>query len=324
MEVYARENVCFAYKVYSAFDVLFCDEGWAVMSRENDVDSGTLYLVPTPIGNLEDITLRALRILQEVDFIAAEDTRHSRKLLTHFSIHPKKLFSYHEHNVRTAGETIVELLRMGHSGALISDAGMPGISDPGFDLITQMIEAKLPYVVLPGPSAVITAIVGSGLSTARFSFHGFLPRDRKNRRETIERLVSRKETLVFYEAPHRIEKLLEDLYEGFGDCPVVIAKELTKRHEQYVRGRLSEHEHLLPEELRRGEMVVLVDVDSQWSNRFPVGQDHIVGRLQLSIVDHVSELMAEGLSKKDAMREVAKARSISRRDVYQMILEDKA
>ncbi|MCI0182635.1 MAG: 16S rRNA (cytidine(1402)-2'-O)-methyltransferase [Acidibacillus sp.] len=293
------------------------------MSKEQAVLPGTLYVVPTPIGNLEDMTFRALRILQEVDFIAAEDTRHSRKLLTHFDIHPKRLFSYHEHNIRTSGDTVIDLLQSGLSGALISDAGMPAVSDPGYDLIAQLIEADLPFVVLPGPSAVITALVGSGLSTGRFSFHGFLPRDHKDRLEIILKLRGRTETFIFYEAPHRIDKLLADLYEGLGDCPVVIAKELTKRNERYVRGRLSEYEHLLPQEIKRGEMVVLVEADPQWSHQVPLNDEFIDKKLSLTIPDHVEELVAKGMTRKEAMREVAKARSISRRDVYQILLNHK-
>ncbi|PWI57588.1 16S rRNA (cytidine(1402)-2'-O)-methyltransferase [Sulfoacidibacillus thermotolerans] len=284
---------------------------------------GTLYVVPTPIGNLEDITLRALRVLQEVDFIAAEDTRHTRKLLTHFAIRPKQFFSYHEHNVRTAGESVIRLLQAGYSGALVSDAGMPAISDPGFDLIALLVAEQLPYVVLPGPNAAMTALVGSGLDTKNFSFHGFLPRVAKERRAIIEQLRGRSETLIFYEAPHRIDKMLADLYEGLGNCPVVIAKELTKHHECYVRGRLAEHQQLLPEEMKRGEMVVLVGADPQWDPHVTQNHQSVLGE-QLSIAEHVAQWMAEGLTQKEAMREVAKARSISRRDVYRALLENKS
>ncbi len=279
---------------------------------------GTLYVVPTPIGNLEDITLRALRVLKEAHFVAAEDTRHTKKLLTHFDIHPAELFSYREHNSREAGAKIIALLEQGRSGAVVSDAGMPAISDPGLKIVVDLVELGYPMVVLPGPNALLTALVGSGLSTEAFSFHGFLDRQSKWRRAALEFLKMRPETLVFYESPHRIHKSLADMHAIFGDRQVVIAKELTKVHERYVRGRLSEWNTLLSPDATRGEMVVLIE----GMTSAPVSQEksNSASYEGESIAQHVSRLMDEGLDKKEAMREVAKARSMSRRDVYQTLL----
>ncbi len=279
---------------------------------------GTLYVVPTPIGNLEDITLRALRVLKEVHFIAAEDTRHTKKLLNHFDIHPTEFFSYREQNSREAGAKVRALLEQGRSGAVVSDAGMPAISDPGRQVIADLVELGFPFVVLPGPSALLTALVGSGLATEAFSFHGFLDRQTKGRRTTLELLKMRRETLVFFESPHRIEKSLEDMHAVFGDRQVVVARELTKVHEHYVRGRLSEWSALLPPEAMRGEMVVLIEGMTA-APEYPETAD--AGLLEgESVAQHVRRLMDEGLDKKEAMRAVAKARSITRRAVYQSLL----
>ena len=190
-----------------------------------------LYVCPTPIGNLEDITLRTIRTLEEVDYIAAEDTRHTIKLLNHLNI-KKPLISLHEHNEAFKSKELIELITSGHDVALVSDAGMPGISDPGEKLIKQCIESEVEVVTLPGPSAFITALVNSGLDTSRFTFIGFLDRNNKTRKETIEALKARQETLIFYEAPHRIEKTISELFEILGDRKIVIARELTKKYEQ--------------------------------------------------------------------------------------------
>ncbi|MHB1629065.1 MAG: 16S rRNA (cytidine(1402)-2'-O)-methyltransferase [Bacilli bacterium] len=279
---------------------------------------GTLYVVPTPIGNLEDITLRALRVLKEAHFIAAEDTRHTKKLLNHFDIHPTELFSYREQNSREAGAKVRALLEQGRSGAVVSDAGMPAISDPGRQMIADLVELGSPFVVLPGPSALLTALVGSGLATGAFSFHGFLDRRAKVRRSALEFLKMRPETLVFFESPHRIEKSLADMHAVFGDRQVVVARELTKVHEHYARGRLSEWSALLPPEAMRGEMVVLIEGMTA-APECPETAD--AGLLEgESAAQHVRRLMDEGLDRKEAMRAVAKARRITRRAVYQSLL----
>ena len=288
------------------------------MKESDRPTPGTLHVVPTPIGNLEDITLRALRVLNEAHFIAAEDTRHTKKLLNHFNIHPVELFSYREQNSREAGAKIIALLERGHPGVVVSDAGMPAISDPGFTLVAELVKLGLPIVVLPGPSASLTALVGSGLSTETFSFHGFLDRRSKWRKIALEFLKMRPETLIFFESPHRIGKSLADMHAVFGDRQVVIARELTKVHEQYARGRLSEWNTLLLPDAARGEMVVLIEGLAAASSLAQTAD--AVSCEGESVAQHVERLMDAGLDKKEAMREVAKARSMSRRAVYQTLL----
>lgn len=287
--------------------------------------SGTLYIVPTPIGNLEDITLRALRILQSVAFLAAEDTRHTRKLLTHFEIRPQQVFSYHEHNTEAAGQRIVTLLREGLSGALVTDAGMPGISDPGHAIIRTLIAKELPFVVLPGPSAFVMALVASGLATDAFAFFGFLPRDKKHRRAYLETIRERPETLLFYEAPHRLQAMLADLHAVMGgERQVVIARELTKLHESWYRGALADWASLIEAGEVRGEMVVLVEgcradaSDGALSGRTPEGAIDV-----LFIQAQVNRLVKDGVDKKEAMRIVAKSCQLARRDVYQALLHER-
>src|SRR5256712_3256309 len=220
---------------------------------------GTLYVVPTPIGNLEDITQRALRVLGEVDLIACEDTRHTRKLLNHYAIKTKTI-SYHEHNERERAAQLCAMIEAGKSVALVSDAGTPAISDPGFRLVRLAIEAGLPVVSLPGPSALITALAGSGLPTDEFFFSGFLPARSGARRTRLEELRSIPATLIFYEAPHRIVPTLNDSLEILDEREAVVARELTKLHEEIVRGRLSElAARFSSSESVRGEMVLMID-----------------------------------------------------------------
>ena len=285
---------------------------------QRNVDgTGSLYVVGTPIGNLEDITFRAVRILREVDFIAAEDTRHTKKLLTHFDIPVKDLFSYHEHNERTAAKHIVDRVLEGQHGAVVSDAGMPAISDPGQEVVNLAIAHGISVIVVPGPSAVLTALCGSGLATGSFYFHGFLSREAKHRQKELEALRNRKETLIFYEAPHRIEKTLNNLHAVFGDRQAVVARELTKVHEEYIRGCLTGEDGFFGDSPVRGEMVIVVQgIDS-------VQQEHLADAL-LPITQHVQLLVQEGADKKEAMREVARLHGISRRDVYQALLDQEA
>lgn len=218
---------------------------------------GTLYVCATPIGNLEDISLRVLRILREVDIIACEDTRHSLKLLNHYGI-SKPLISLHEHNERSKSEAITALLDDGKDVALISDAGMPGIQDPGYLVIQKMIETSRPYVILPGASALITAVVGSNLVEQCFTFLGFLPGKEKERQAFLTKHVWEEQPLVFYESPHRLLKSLKDCFCILGDRKVVLAKELTKTHERYIRGTLSEITSRFHSEPIKGEWVVVV------------------------------------------------------------------
>lgn len=285
------------------------------MNRE----TGTLYIVPTPIGNLEDMTLRGIRILREVSFIAAEDTRHTRKLLTHFDIHPKQIFSYHQHNLKQAGEKIQSLLKSGLSGALVSDAGMPGVSDPGELLIRELASLGIRVEVLPGPSAFLTALVGSGLPVKYFSFVGFLPVSKKDRREELKRLALHEGTLIFYEAPHRLRATLEEMHGVFGDRELVIVKELTKVHETYYRGNLRDYEQLAEETLLRGEFVLMV-AGAQLADATTQETESLSAE---AIAQLVETYIKSGMNKKEALKEVAKTRSLPRRVVYQALLDVK-
>lgn len=274
--------------------------------QEKAQSPGTLWVVPTPIGNLEDITLRGLRALREVDKVAAEDTRNTRKLLTHFEIQ-KPLVSYHEHNERQRSQSILRDLQQGISIALVCDAGMPGISDPGFEVIRQVIENNLPLEILPGPSAFVNALVGSGLSNERFVFEGFLSRDKKERKKRLEELKEEKRTMVFYESPHRIKDTLKDMEDIFGDRRGTLARELTKRYEEFLRGSLTSLTEELGKTPRKGEMVLVLEgFQGETEKAF---QD-------LSIEEHLLLVMETGLSKKDAVKKVAKDRGIPKREVY--------
>src|SRR5712692_9140615 len=243
--------------------------------------SGILYLVATPIGNLEDVTLRALRVLKEVDLIACEDTRHTRKLLAHYQI-SKSTVSYHEHNERERGGELVKKLEGGHNIALVSDAGTPLISDPGFWVVREAIDRGITVVPIPGPSAVITALAAAGLPTDEFAFFGFLPARRAARRARLKELSSIESTLIFYEAPHRVKETIEDLRGAFADRECIIARELTKLHEEFVRGSLSEIE--LPEGSARGEIVLLIGRPQDHANQTKAETTR-------SIVEEVKELM---------------------------------
>ncbi len=275
------------------------------------MNKGKFYICPTPIGNLEDITIRVLNTLKNVDLIAAEDTRHTLKLLNHFGIQ-KPLTSYHEHNIRTKGIILVNKLLEGKNIALVSDAGMPGISDPGSDIIRLCIEEEIPFEVLPGATAGIVALVGSGLDTTRFTFEGFLERDKKKRRKRLKAIKKEDRTLIFYESPHRILHTLEDMVDILGNRKAVIARELTKRYEEFIRGNLTElieHLKLTPP---RGEIVLLCEgVDLE-----KLAMDERKELEQITIKEHILLFMKDGLDKKSAIKEVAKRRNISRREVY--------
>ncbi|RKY05022.1 16S rRNA (cytidine(1402)-2'-O)-methyltransferase [Candidatus Poribacteria bacterium] len=220
--------------------------------------SGTLYVVATPIGNLEDITLRALRVLREVDLIAAEDTRHTKKLLDHYGIR-KPMVSYHEHNERERAEQLVRELKKGKDVALVTDAGTPAISDPGYVLIRRCIEEGVKVVPVPGPSALIAALCVSGLPVHRFAFEGFLPHKGGKRRNKLEELKDEERTLIFYESPHRLLKTLKDMLEILGDRNIAVARELTKVHEEVFRGRISEAIKRFSSSPVKGEITLVVE-----------------------------------------------------------------
>ena len=272
---------------------------------------GSLYIVATPIGNLEDITLRALRILGEVSLIAAEDTRHTQKLLTHFSI-AKPLTSYHDHNKEQKAELIVDRLKGGDSVALVSDAGTPGISDPGYYLVNRAVEEGVAVVPIPGVTAAMAAVSASGLPTDAFVFEGFVPARRTQRRKKLESLKDETRTVILYEAPHRIADCLKDLLEIFGDRRAVLARELTKMHEEILRGRLSDIINGTQGRVLKGEITIVVEGMKEKPPEPTV----------LSLADHVEKLVREeGISKKEAIAKVAELRNVPKKVVYKEVLD---
>lgn len=277
---------------------------------------GKLYICPTPIGNLEDITLRTLRILKEVDVIAAEDTRHTLQLLRHFEIQ-KPLTSYHQHNEKGKSQHLIEKLMSGETIALVSDAGMPGISDPGEILIKRCIEEDIPFEVLPGATAGVMALVASGLNTGQFTFEGFLDREKKKRRERLEKIKQEDRTMIFYEAPHRIKDTLKDMIEVFGNRRAVLARELTKKYEEFIRGSLEEIYHHCQENSPKGEMILLCEGASL--EEVEAAEQEIFQ--QLTIRQHVLSFMEEGLEKKEAIKKVAKLRKIPKSEVYKEAID---
>jgi 16S rRNA (cytidine1402-2'-O)-methyltransferase len=276
--------------------------------------TGTLYICPTPIGNLEDITIRTLETLKKVDLVAAEDTRHTLGLLNHFEI-KKPLTSYHEHNKHEKGNYLVDKLLGGEDIALVSDAGMPGISDPGEEIIKEAIEAGIDVVALPGPTASIMALVVSGLATSKFVFEGFLSSKKRDRKRALESLKNEERTIILYESPRRIKGLLEDIADVLGDRKVSLARELTKRHEEINRGTATEVLELYRErEEVKGEIVLIVE-----GNPNPEDSDNEI--TFESIKDHIIYLIESGMDKKEAIKAVAKARKLPKNEVYQESLD---
>lgn len=275
---------------------------------------GILYLVPTPIGNLEDMTMRGIRILQEADLIASEDTRNTQKLLNHFEIKTPQL-SFHEHNIRERIPQLLEKLRNGAVIAQVSDAGMPSVSDPGHELVTACIAAELPVVALPGPTAGLTALIASGLLPQPFTFYGFLPRKKKEQREALEQLQGAQPTQIFYESPYRIKQTVTLMAEVFGPREAVICRELTKIHEEYLRGTLTELAEYLSEHELKGECCLLVAGGE--------AAEPEADYAELTLQEHVLALMATGSSSKEAIKEVAKRRKLPKQEVYQAYHEPK-
>lgn len=272
---------------------------------------GILTLCATPIGNLEDITFRAVKLLKEADFIAAEDTRHTRKLLTHFDIHTK-LISYHEHNKEERGKELIELLKSGKNITLVTDAGTPGISDPGEDLVRMSLCEGIIVTSAPGAAACITALILSGQSTRRFVFEGFLPTNKKEKEQVLLELKNETRTIILYEAPHRLMKTLDTLYKTLGDRKVTLAKELTKKHETLVSTTLKEAIGLYQKEEIRGEYVLVLE----GKNIEEVIKQQQSDWLEMTIEKHLSVYLDKGLSEKDAMKQVAKDRGVSKREIY--------
>ena len=279
--------------------------------------SGKLYLCATPIGNLEDITFRAVRTLNEVDLIAAEDTRHSIKLLNHYEI-KTPMTSYHEHNKIEKAKHLVTQLLEGKNIALITDAGTPGISDPGEELVRQAYAAGIEVTSLPGASASITALTLSGLTTRRFCFEAFLPTDKKEKLRVLEELKNETRTIIIYEAPHRLLKTLKELYESLGDRKLTVIKELTKRHETIWQTTLSEAVTVFETQEPKGEYVLTLEGRSE--EELEESRKDQWG--SVSISEHMRLYASKGMDKKEAMRAVAKDRGVSRRDIYQQLIQE--
>ncbi|WP_294392843.1 16S rRNA (cytidine(1402)-2'-O)-methyltransferase [uncultured Clostridium sp.] len=273
--------------------------------------TGKLYLVPTPIGNLKDITLRALEVLKESDIIAAEDTRQTLKLLNHFEI-KKPLISYHKFNEQSKGNEIIDLLREGKTVALVSDAGTPGISDPGSVIVEKCIAENLDFEVLPGATAITTALVYSGIDTTKFLFRGFLPRENKERRVITDELLNSQETLIFYEAPHRLVDTLSYLLDTFGDRNIAVCRELTKLYQEIFRAKLSEAIQHFTDNKPRGEFVLVLEGKKLEDIKEEKKREWI----DLSIEEHILKYIKDGINKKEAIKLVAKDRELPKSEVY--------
>lgn len=286
------------------------------MEEVDKMDKGKIYLVPTPIGNLKDITLRALEVLENVDIIAAEDTRQTLKLLNHFEI-KKTLISYHQHNEQGKSEDILELAEQGKSIAIVTDAGTPGISDPGAVIVQKCIENNFEFEVLPGATAITTALVYSGLDTTKFVFRGFISRENKERKKLFEEVKNLRETIIFYESPHRLLSTLSTLMNELGNRRISVCRELTKLHEEIVRGSIEEVIQIFSDRTVKGEFVLVVEgktqdeIDKECKDKWE----------SLSIEEHVVAVMNEGLSKKDAIKKVAKERGIQKNEVYKLAID---
>ncbi|MGM7703753.1 16S rRNA (cytidine(1402)-2'-O)-methyltransferase [Pseudalkalibacillus sp. Hm43] len=286
---------------------------WSQKSYQTETDQGRLFIIPTPIGNLEDMTFRAIQYLKDADLIACEDTRQTKKLCNHFDI-STPLVSYHEHNKMKSGEKLIEQLKDGHTIALVSDAGMPGVSDPGHDLIKECVEAQITVIPLPGANAALPALVASGLSTDHFYFYGFLPRDKKSRKTEIEFLSKLRDSLILYESPHRLKDTLKELSDAFGvERKASMNRELTKKFEEIIRGNLGDLLTWSDEEQVRGEFCIIIegtgvidDPDDKWW-------------ITLSVIEHVEHYMKEDdMSNKAAIKQVALDRDLPKREVYQI------
>lgn len=273
---------------------------------------GTLFLVATPIGNLQDMTFRAVEVLKSVDVIACEDTRHTRKLLNAFEI-TAKLISYHEHNEGDRADELGRMLTEGRSVAVVSDAGTPGISDPGFRIVQKAMDLGAKIVPVPGAVAFVIAVIASGLPTDSIYFGGFLPSKTGDRKKRLREVANVPATLVFYETPHRIPAALRDALDILGDRKATVARELTKLHEEFLRGRLSELERQLSKEPFRGEMVLIVDRQGEELTDDP----------DLSVSDRLSQLEAEGFDQKAALKMIAKERGVGKSEIYRLLQSEK-
>lgn len=271
-------------------------------------NKGNLYIVATPIGNLEDITLRAVRILKEVDLIAAEDTRHTLKLLNHLEI-SKPMISYHRHNEGERTDDLIKELKAGKQIALVSDAGTPGICDPGEEIIKRCIEKNIKIIPIPGACAMVNALIASGISTKEFSFLGFLPLNKKTRREKLEEIKNSNKTTILYEAPHKLKNTLKDLSDIVENRKMVLARELTKIHEEYIRGTVDEL--IEKSENLKGEIVLIIE-ESKKKEENKLND--------LSLEEHYNFYKAQGLSKKEIIKKIAKDRNVNKNEIYQYFI----
>ena len=276
---------------------------------------GKLYLVATPIGNLEDITFRAINVLKEVDLIAAEDTRHTLKLLNYYEIN-KPLISYHRHNEDIKTDLLINNLLEGKNIAVVTDAGTPGISDPGEEVVKEAIKNNIEIIPIPGACALVNALIASGLNTKEFAFYGFLPLNKKNRQNTFDRIKKEDKTIILYEAPHKLVKTLEDILENIGDIPCVLAKELTKIHEEFLRENISVVlSELKTKESIKGEYIILLDLNS---NKF-ISTDN---NIEIKSLDEQYEFYAnQGMDKKEIIKKIAKNKKVSKNEIYQLFLD---
>lgn len=285
---------------------------WQQKSFENEEQKGILYLVPTPIGNLEDMSFRAIRLLKEADFIAAEDTRNTKKLCNYFEI-KTPIVSYHEHNKESSGIKLLEKLKEGVKIALVSDAGMPTISDPGYELVAAALTEGLTVVPLPGANAALTALIASGLPCQPFYFYGFLNRQKKEKKKELETLKKQTATIIFYESPHRLKETLTLLEAVLGNRRIVLCRELTKKYEEFIRGTISEAVDWANQEEIRGEFCLIVEGSDE-----DAAEEETSWWVDLTIEEHVNHYIStQGISSKEAIKLTAKDRGLQKRDVYQ-------
>ncbi|MEH6992178.1 16S rRNA (cytidine(1402)-2'-O)-methyltransferase [Neobacillus drentensis] len=286
---------------------------WQQKSFENEAHKGILYLVPTPIGNLEDMSFRAVRILKEADLIAAEDTRNTKKLCNYFEIQTP-VVSYHEHNKESSGEKLIHKIKEGMKIALVSDAGMPAISDPGYELVLAAISEKVTVVPLPGANAALPALIASGLTCQPFYFYGFLNRSKKEKKTELESLKKQTGTLVFYESPHRLKETLTSMSDVLGNRNIAICRELTKKFEEFIRGTLEEIIEWANQDEIRGEFCLIVE----GADESKLKQEEMNWWETLSIEEHVNHYISEKqIPSKEAIKQTAMDRGISKREVYQ-------
>ncbi len=275
--------------------------------------SGKLYLVATPIGNLEDITFRAINVLKQVDIIAAEDTRHTLKLLNYYEI-SKPLISYHRHNEDVKSDILINKLKEGNNIAIVTDAGTPGISDPGEELVKEAIKNNIEIIPIPGACALINALISSGLNTKEFAFYGFLPLNKKNRKNVLDRIKKEDKTIILYEAPHKLIKTLLDIMEEIGDINCVLAKELTKIHEEFIRDTISKIINLMKnKESIKGEYIILLDMN----NNKIIEENDITRK---NIEEQYEFYKEQGMSKKEIIKQISKNKNVPKNEIYKLFI----